>query len=74
VRFTAVGTGGFLEVRQIEQSVHVVDDDGREVLECAGLPAGWGDRYLAGTLVDQQHVFTVTACCLEAQRQARHLG
>jgi predicted dehydrogenase len=74
VRFTAVGTDGYLEVRQIEQSVLVVDNEGREVVECAGRPAGWGDRYLAGTLVDQEHVFTVTACCLEAQHQAHHLA
>jgi predicted dehydrogenase len=73
VRFTAVGTVGYLVVRQIEQSVLVVDDEGRELLDCSGAPAGWGERYLSGNLVDQEHVFAVTACCLEAQRQARHL-
>jgi predicted dehydrogenase len=74
VRFTAVGTDGFLEVRHIEQTVFVVDADGRELVECAKQRSDWGRRYLEGTLVDQQHVFTVCELALAAQRKARRLG
>jgi predicted dehydrogenase len=73
VRFTAVGTNGFLEVRHIEQTVFVVDSERRETIDCAGEPAAWGDRYLAGTLVSQEHVFTVCELALRAQAAARRL-
>jgi predicted dehydrogenase len=71
VRFTVVGTDGFLEVRHMEQTVTVVDDERRETIDCAGARTAWGERFLAGDLVDQAHVFAVTEACLEAQRRAR---
>ena len=71
VRFTVVGTEGFLEVRHVEQTVTVVDGETRETLDCAGETAGWGERYLAGTLFDQEHVFTVSQICLDAEAHAR---
>jgi predicted dehydrogenase len=71
VRFTVVGTDGYLEVRHVEQTVTVVDGDRREVIDCAGEAPGWGARYLAGDLVAQEHVFTVTELCLDAQVRAR---
>ena len=73
VRFTVVGTEGFLEVRHVEQTVTVVDGETRETLDCAGETAGWGERYLAGTLFDQEHVFTVSQICLDAEAHARRI-
>jgi predicted dehydrogenase len=73
VRFTVVGTDGYLEVRHVEQTVTVVDGDRREVVDCTGETAGWGARYLAGTLFDQEHVFAVSGICLDAQRHARRV-
>jgi hypothetical protein len=47
-------------VRHVEQTVTVVDGERREVVDCTGETAGWGARYLAGTLFDQEHVFAVS--------------
>jgi predicted dehydrogenase len=71
VRFTVVGTDGYLEVQQVPQTVLVVDGERSETLECTEQPSGWGSRYLDGTLVTQEHVFAVTEICLRAQAQAR---
>ncbi|GIU90514.1 MAG: oxidoreductase [Acidimicrobiia bacterium] len=74
VRFTVVGTDGFLEVRHVDQTVTVVDGERRETIECAGGPVTWADQVLAGSPpVTQEHVFTVTRICLEAQERARRL-
>jgi hypothetical protein len=73
VRFTVVGTEGYLEVRHIDQTVLVVDGEKQETISCTEAPAGWGDRYLAGALVTQDHAFTVTEICLAAQSAARHV-
>ena len=70
VRFTVVGTEGYLEVRHVDQTVLVVDGETRETIDCTGEPAGWGDRYLAGTLFDQEHVFAVPEICL--RRRSAH--
>jgi predicted dehydrogenase len=74
VRFTVVGTEGYLEVRSVDQTVLVVDGDRQETIACTEEPSGWGARYLDGTLVTQEHVFTVTETCLRAQAGARRAG
>jgi predicted dehydrogenase len=71
VRFTVVGTDGYLEVQQVPQTVLVVDGERNETIACTEQPSSWGRRYLDGTLVTQDHVFTVTEICLRAQAQAR---
>jgi predicted dehydrogenase len=71
VRFVVVGTEGFLEVRHVDQTVTVVDGERREVIECAGRPVTWADDVLAGRFLDQEHVFTVSQVCLDAQARAR---
>ncbi len=73
VRFTVVGTEGYLEVRHVDQTVLVVDGEKRETISCTEEPAGWGSRYLDGSLITQDHAFTVTEICLEAQSAARHV-
>jgi len=72
VRFTVVGTDGYLEVRHVAQEVIVVDGERTETVACADRPVTWAARLLAGGLMDQDHVFTVTRICLDAQRRARH--
>jgi predicted dehydrogenase len=74
VRLTVVGTEGFLEVRHIDQTVFVVDSDGRELIGCAGQRSDWGRRYLDGALLGQDHVFAVSELALAAQRAARRVG
>jgi predicted dehydrogenase len=74
VRLTVVGTEGFLEVRHIDQTVFVVDGEGRELIDCAGQRSHWGRRYLDGALVGQDHVFTVCDLALAAQHRARRIG
>ena len=71
VRFTVVGTEGYVEVQHVQQTVLVVDGERAETIVCADEPVDWPDRCLAGTLMTQEHVFTVTRICLDAQRQAR---
>ena len=51
VRFTVVGTEGYLEVRHVDQTVLVVDGERQETIDCTEEPAGWGARYLDGTLI-----------------------
>jgi predicted dehydrogenase len=70
VRWTVVGTDGYLEVRHVEQTVTVVDGERRETVDCAGRPVGWAADVVAGRFVDQEHVFTVTQVCLDAQAAA----
>jgi predicted dehydrogenase len=71
VRFTVVGTEGYVEVQHVPQTVLVVDGERAETIVCADEPVDWPDRCLAGTLMTQEHAFTVTRLCLDAQRQAR---
>jgi predicted dehydrogenase len=73
VRFTVVGTEGYLEVRHVDQTVLVVDGEKQETIPCTEQPSGWGARYLDGTLVTQEHAFTVTEICVAAQAEARHV-
>ncbi len=74
VRFTAVGTEGYLEVRHVDQTVLVVDGEQQETIVCTEQPSGWGTRYRDGTLVTQEHVFAVTETCLRAQVQAHRIA
>ncbi|MGH8978390.1 MAG: hypothetical protein ACRDV7_09980, partial [Acidimicrobiia bacterium] len=74
VRFTVVGTEGYLEVRSVDQSVLVVDGERQETISCTEEASGWGARYLDGTLVTREHVFAVTEACLRAQAGARRPG
>src|SRR5262249_23465739 len=71
VRFTVVGTEGYLAVQQVPRTELVEDGERSETIQCTGQPSGWGGRYLDGALVTQEHVFTVTEICLLAQAQAR---
>ncbi len=73
VRFTAVGTAGFVEARYVDQAVLVVDGNRKETVECTGQPVTWASDLLEGRPLDQEHVFTVTRICLEAQAGARRL-
>ncbi len=74
VRFTVVGTDGYIEVRHVEATVTVVDDSTKETIDCAGRPVPWPEQMLRGEPpVTQAHVFTVTRVCLEAQATARRL-
>ena len=75
VRFTVVGTEGYLEVRHVDQTVLVVDGEKPETIDCTGETAGWGDRYLAGTLLTQEHVFAVSRDLpATPRRHARRVG
>ena len=72
VRFTVVGTAGSLEVRHVGQTVTVVDGERTETVACAGDAPTWAADLLAGRRpFPQEHVFTVTRLCLEAQARAR---
>jgi predicted dehydrogenase len=73
VRFTAVGTEGYLEARYVDKSVLVVDGERRETIDCSEVPVRWAADLLAGSPLPQAHVFTVTRLCLDAQRRARRL-
>ncbi len=42
------------------QTVLVVDGERAETIDCADEPVDWPDRCLAGTLMTQEHAFTVT--------------
>jgi predicted dehydrogenase len=71
VRFTAVGTEGYLEVRHVEQTVTVVDANSSETIDAKGEPVTWAADVVAGTQpLTQEHVFAVTDICLRAQAMA----
>jgi predicted dehydrogenase len=74
VRFTVVGTDGFLEVVHMTHSVTVVDGDGRETIDCQGGSVHWAKDVVEGRApVAQEHVFAVTDICLRAQAAAAHV-
>ncbi len=67
-----LGTAGSLEVRHVDQTVTVVDGERTETVACAGDAPTWAADLLAGRPpFPQEHVFTVTRLCLEAQARAR---
>lgn len=73
VRFTAVGTEGYLEVRYLDKTVFVVDGERAETIDCSDRPLRWAADLITGSPPPQEHVFTVTRICLDAQRRARRL-
>lgn len=73
VRFTAIGTEGYVEARYVDKTVLVVDGERAETIDCADRPVRWAADLLAGSPLRQDHVFTVTRLCLDAQRRARRL-
>jgi predicted dehydrogenase len=73
VRFTAVGTKGYVEARYVGSTVLVVDGEQSETIECAGHGVPWAADLLEGRWLPQDHVFTVTRICLDAQKLATRL-
>jgi predicted dehydrogenase len=75
VRFTVVGTTGFIEVRAVDEHVTLVDGDTRHDIDCRDQPVSWPDDFMHGMLpYPQSHVFTVSDICLHAQAIARNLS
>ena len=73
VRFTVVGTEGFLEVRSSEETLMLVDGASRRDIECRGRTVPWAEQLVAGTMpIGPDHVFAVHDICLRAQDSARH--
>ncbi len=73
VRFTVVGTTGFVEVRAVDEHVTLVDSETRHEIDCHDKGAPWADEFMKGSLpYAQSHAFAVTAICLRAQANARH--
>ena len=71
VRFTAVGTDGYLEVRQVDNHLTLVDREQRVDLDCNASTVDWARAFVAGEMpVAQSHVFNVHAVCIDAQHQA----
>lgn len=75
VRFTAVGTEGYVEVRAVGETLLFVNGDERNEIECHDRPVEWPARFLEGAMpYEQAHVFAVNDICLRAQASARSLG
>jgi predicted dehydrogenase len=71
VRFTAVGTDGYLEVRQVDNHLTLVDRERRADLDCAASAVDWARAFVAGEMpIAQSHVFNVHAACIDAQNGA----
>jgi predicted dehydrogenase len=71
VRFTAIGTDGYLEVRQVDNHVLLVDGEQRADLDCAASDVDWARAFVAGEMpIAQSHVLNVHAVCIDAQRSA----
>jgi len=71
VRFTVVGTEGFIEVRSAEEVLVLVDGASRREIDCRGRAVNWADAFVAGTMpVGEQHIFAVHDICLRAQEAA----
>jgi predicted dehydrogenase len=74
VRFTVVGTDGYLEVRAADERLTLVDGESRRDIECRD-PVQWPVQFMHGSLpYVQQHAFTVSEICLHAQANARGLS
>ncbi len=72
VRFTAVGTDGYIEVHTVEETLLFVNGEERREIECRDTPVAWPAEFVAGGLpYAQAHVFAVTDICLRAQAAAR---
>jgi len=71
VRFTAVGTDGYLEVRQVDNHLTLVDREQRADIDCAAKGIDWALAFVAGDMpIAQQHVLNVHAVCIDAQHSA----
>ena len=71
VRFTILGTEGYIEVTQVGEKLLVVDRAEKRELECAGHAVAWAGEFFAGNMpIAQPHVFAVHETCLAAQRLA----
>jgi predicted dehydrogenase len=71
VRFTVVGTDGYLEVTAVDEQLLIVDGDEKRVLHCAGKPVAWAETFVNGDMpVAQAHVYAVHETCIDAQRAA----
>jgi predicted dehydrogenase len=71
VRFTVVGTAGYIDVRQMGEHVLVVDATDRRDVECKGHDVKWARTFLDdGMPIAQDHVFAVHDICITAQRAA----
>jgi predicted dehydrogenase len=71
VRFTVVGTAGYLEVRQMDDHLLLVDATQRHDVDCKGHGVDWARTFLDGAMpIAQDHVFAVHDVCLAAQRAA----
>jgi predicted dehydrogenase len=68
VRFTVIGTTGFIEVHAAEARLTLVDGESRREIDCQGAPVPWPAQFLAGEMpVGQDHLFAVHDICLRAQ-------
>jgi predicted dehydrogenase len=67
VRLSVVGTSGTMEVRPLENTVTVVDEERIERVEAASEPITWAAEFLAGGMpVSQAHVYAVHDAVLQA--------
>jgi predicted dehydrogenase len=72
VRFTVVGTAGFIEVRAVDETLVIVDGESRREIDCHDRPVPWPEEFVRGALpFDQTHVYAVHEICLRAQAAAR---
>jgi predicted dehydrogenase len=68
VRLTIVGTDGTIEVRSMDNTLTVVDDERVETIVCDHQPVQWALQFLHGTMpIAQSHVFAVHDVVLQAQ-------
>jgi predicted dehydrogenase len=71
VRFTVVGTEGYIEVSQVGEKLLLVDGHERREMECTDRPVEWAKTFVHGDMpVAQSHVFAVHEIVLAAQRAA----
>jgi len=72
VRFTVVGTEGFLEVRVLDETVRIVDGTRDETFAGAEERVTWPDEVLRGiSSAAMEHACAVSRICLRVQAAAR---
>jgi predicted dehydrogenase len=68
VRFTVVGTHGYIEVCSADETLLLVDNDAKREINCRGRPVDWAEQFLQGAMpAPQHHVVAVHDICLRAQ-------